>query len=332
VDADGVLDEALVRLGSFGPEFGGGLSSHGSMVVEALVRLGRADAVGRWVDDYVHRLEPAAEPSGRAATLGDITTVGDWERRFAGELDAARWTEVVGRWLPQLLPGVMAAATHGWLRTAHAARALRAHDTPARRAELARGLAYWAARYQELPGPTQPTGTRSLAAAVSSLPARPGDGPGLIFEQVRALDGDADFVAVVDSAEPSALTFDSLLATAATVIRAGNAEAPIVYVHTLTPTAALRSLAGILDASSLPLALGCTWRAVAALIATYPVARGDPGEAEEVDAADVVDRAVTGGDEHAIKVAEAAFGPDATPDPNVRAAAAALVARLQPAA
>jgi hypothetical protein len=263
------------------------------------------------------------------ATLGDITTVGDWERRFAGELEEAPWADVVGRWLPRLLPGVMAAATHGWLRTAHAARALLARDSPARRAELARGLAYWAARYQELPGPMQPTGTRSLAAAVSSLPARSDDGPGLIFERVRALDGDAGFTAAVESADPSVLTADGLLAAAATVIRAGNADAPVVYVHTLTPTAALRSLAGILDPSSLPLALGCTWRAVAALIATYPVAGDDPGEAGEVDAADVVDRAVTGGDEHAIKVAEAAFGPDATLDRNVRAAAASLVDRLQ---
>ena len=48
----------------------------------------------------------------------------------------------------------------------------------------------------------------------------------------------------------------------------------------------------------------------------------------DVEADTVIDRAVTGGDEHAIKVAEAVFGPDASTDPTVRTAAAMLVARL----
>jgi hypothetical protein len=65
------------------------------------------------------------------------------------------------------------------------------------------------------------------------------------------------------------------------------------------------------------------------LVTAYPAAatEGSTGP-RDVDADAVVDRAVEGGDEHAIKVAEAAFGPDAGADPTVRAAAAALVARL----
>lgn len=327
---DDVLDEALVRLGRCGPEFGGGLSNHGPMAAEALVRLGRADAVSAWIDPYVERLEPVAVPSGREPVLGDLDTVGDWEQRFALELDGAPWVDVVRDWLPRLVPGVMAAATHGWLRTAHAVRALRRCETPARVAELGRGLSYWAARYQEVPGPTLPTGSLPLAEVVAALPARKLDDPGLIFDAVRvALDADAVFAEAVDSVDASTLSVDGLLAAAASVIRAGDARAPIVYVHTLTPTAALRSVADIVDVQSRALALGCTWCAVAALISTYPLARVEVAEPEDVDVDDVVDRAVASGDEHAIKVAEAAFGPDAAPDPAVRSAAAALVARLE---
>ena len=64
--------------------------------------------------------------------------------------------------MPRLAPGLMAAATHGWLRTAHAVRGLGRRQTPERLAELARGLAYWAARYQEVPGPSRPSGTLTV--------------------------------------------------------------------------------------------------------------------------------------------------------------------------
>ena len=48
-----MLDEGLSRLAVTGPEFRGGLSNHGPMAAEALVRLGRADAVEHWLDGYL---------------------------------------------------------------------------------------------------------------------------------------------------------------------------------------------------------------------------------------------------------------------------------------
>jgi hypothetical protein len=326
---DGVLDEALERLGRFGPEFGGGLSNHGPMAVEALVRLGRADAVVDWVDAYVGRLEEPVAPSDRPPELGDMATVRDWELRFAAELADAEWSEVVRTWVPRLAPGLMAAATHGWLRTAHATRSLRSRETPQRLSELARGLAYWAARYQEIPGPLRPTGGADVATAMATLPAHRPLGSGLIVEAVTAtLSADGFFVAAVDAVDSASLDVDSLMVAASSAILAGGAGDPIVYVHTLTPTAAIRTVSGLLDTADDELVLGSAWRTVAALVSTYrlaPVAGFDVGD---VDAGGIVDRAVTGGDEHAIKVAEAAFGPDASTDPTVRAAAAALVARL----
>ena len=328
--SDDVLDEALERLGSYGPEFGGGLSSHAPMVVEALVRLGRPDAVEGWVDRYVARLEEPIAPTGRPAEFGDLATVGDWERQFAAELADAAWVDVIARWVPRLAPGLMAAATHGWLRTAHAVRGLRVRETPQRLAELARGLAYWAARYQEVPGPTMPSGTLSVAAGIIALPDRRTAGDGLIFEAVRqSLAGDLEFVAAVNAVDGSSLAVDGLLSAAGAEIVAGGAGDPIVYVHTLTPTAAIRSIADLLEPADAELVLGCAWRAIAALVSVYRLRRVDPTALPaDVDAEAVVDRAVSVGDEHAIKVAEAVFGPDASIDPTVRTAAAALVARL----
>ncbi len=328
VDDD--LDEALARLSAFGPEFGGGLSNHGPMVVEALVRLGRGDAVSGWVDGYVGRLEGPVAPSGRTPALGEMATVGDWERAFAVELAKAPWRDVVRRWVPRLAPGLMAAATHGWLRTAHAVRSLRARESPERLGELTRGLAYWAARYQEVPGPSMPSGRLRPAAGIAALPARHLATDGLIFEVVRGLDGDDEFAAAVGAVDGATLDVDALLAAAAgEVLGGGAAAAPIVYVHTLTPTAVIRGVAPLVDRPVGDLVRGCAWRAVAALVTAYPAPATDGSSApREVDADAVVDRAVGGGDEHAIKVAEAAFGPDAGADPTVRAAAAALVARL----
>ena len=327
--SDDVLDEALERLGGYGPEFGGGLSNHGPMVVEALVRLGRPDAVSGWVDAYVARLEGPITSSGRPPALGDLATVGDWERQFAAELADGAWVDVVAVWVPRLAPGLMAAATHGWLRTAHAIRGLLARETPQRLTELARGLAYWAARYQEVPGPALPSGTLSLASALTALPNRRTGGDGLIFEAVRrGLAGDLEFVAAVNAVDSSSLDVDGLLAAAGAEIVAGGAGDPIVYVHTLTPTAAIRRVADLLQPSDQQTVLGCTWRAVAALVSTYRLPRVDPVAPADVDADAIVARAVAGGDEHAIKVAEAVFGPDASTDPTVRTAASALVARL----
>ena len=53
---DDALESALERLAHTGPEFGGGLANHGPMAAEALVRLGRGEAVASWVEGYRHRL------------------------------------------------------------------------------------------------------------------------------------------------------------------------------------------------------------------------------------------------------------------------------------
>src|SRR5262245_35488791 len=153
-----VLDEALERLRGTGPETLGDAPNHAPMVAEALVALGRSDAVLPWVDAYRSRLGPAPSHSSPItddawrAALGVRSRLGDWEVFFRRALAESDWHTVLAAWVPRLLPGTMAAGTHALIRTAHAVRALEAIETPLRVQELAEGLAYWAAFYQELPG------------------------------------------------------------------------------------------------------------------------------------------------------------------------------------
>jgi hypothetical protein len=111
---DDVLDESLSRLAATGPEFGGGLSNHGPMAAEALVRLGRAEDVEPWLDGYIKRLDEAPRPAGRITdwreALGHLNRVAEWELYFRDQLADAPWQGVLARWWPRLLPGLAAAS------------------------------------------------------------------------------------------------------------------------------------------------------------------------------------------------------------------------------
>lgn len=156
--ATGTLDEAYERLHATGPEFDGWLSNHGPMAAEAMVRHGHAGQVHRWLDGYMARLEEFPRGTGPIGAewqdaLGDPRRIADWTVHFRREVAEQPWREVVETWWPRLLPGVAAAATHGVIRVGHAVRALTQDgEDDDHRTELAHGLAYWAARWQPVPG------------------------------------------------------------------------------------------------------------------------------------------------------------------------------------
>ena len=119
------LDEALARfqLGDF--EYGIGLANHGPMAAEALVALGHAALIPGFVDVYAPRLPPLASgrpipEAERAAALGAAERRADWLASFEVELEETPWRELLCRAVPPLLPGVFAAAGHGFLRVARA--------------------------------------------------------------------------------------------------------------------------------------------------------------------------------------------------------------------
>jgi hypothetical protein len=331
---DGVLDEALAALAGFATEYGAGFSNHGPMAAEALVRLGRGDDVARFVDTYRRRLEPAPGP-GRAPGADDLEGAlgmhdrwADWLALFERELDGRPEVSVVAEWVPRLAPGTVGAATHGLIRTAHALRSLVTPQGAAapggseagslRRHEMAEGLAYWAATYQELPGPPLLVGRDGVTAAVARLPTLPEEAPEepFITERVRYLDMvAAPFEqAVASLGAPrdlhAALTALAVQGAVAYVANAGGGH-EIALVHAVTAPMALDLLLPVLHPGDRPVAFAYGWQAVAALHTAYATVRIDPGEhqPEEAppDAAQLAAAAVDSGDEHAIKLAEAAL-------------------------
>jgi Questin oxidase-like len=344
-DAIGTLDEAYERLHATGPEFDGWLSNHGPMAAEAMVRHGHAASVHRWLDRYIRRLEEF--PRGSAPigadwqeALGDPRRVADWTAYFRRELAGQQWRETLGTWWPRLLPGVAAAATHGVIRVGHAVRALLTDgDDAVHLAELAHGLAYWAARWQPVPGAgvtATAVGGASAPSAAAALAAVPriADQTGGIRERLARLADVEGWPAALAAPNlpVSAAEIESALADLAdaAVIRYryyghGNG---VMLVHSATaPGAVLRTLPALDSALWAP-SLAASWAAAAALTAVYapavPAAGPDlPGAPDGPNAAeDAFARAVDHGDEHVIKFADAAADAYArTGDPDALAAA-----------
>jgi len=340
---DGALDLALERFARTGPEYWGGLANHGPMAAEALVAMGRSDAVARWVEGYASRLGPppsageAIPAAGWEAALGRRERVADWAVFFRRELAEAPWPQVLRLWVPRLAPGFVAAATHGPIRTGHAARALGSCETPPRLHELAEGLAYWAANFTRLPETTAAAGAARPSEAVTTLellPAGERRSSGLITARLAGLLSFAPFkdVAsrVVVSGDASAFFSDLTETFARIYVENATPGKLIAFVHAVTGPSAARLLLPYADEAGTRALMRYAWQAAAALY----VAMGDrpsqpPPEPDPLDAASLVDRAVTNGDEHAIKLTEACLREDKIhPRPVYRLAAQDALSRL----
>jgi hypothetical protein len=329
-------------------EYAGGLSNHGPMAAEALQALGHASLIPAWVDVYAPRL-PDREHGAPIAADGQTAALGsgrdgDWIATFGVELERTTWRDVLSRWLPALLPGLFAAATHGALRAAHAVRALEQEETDVRRRELAIGLAYWASRYQRLPG--QPGANaqagRGPAAVLSELPLLGPEqrSPGFFTESVLALDAMPEFAQAIERFDPFAMPVSQAISELCATLAGLYLEHPdarIAYAHGVTAPSALRLLAPYLDADSLAAGLGYALQAAAALHATNgraPASDEPRGVDAELDALsgrveEIRYRAACSVEEHAIKLTEACLREDAIrPDRRLRVAAADAATRL----
>jgi hypothetical protein len=324
-----VLDEAYQRLHGKGPEFGGddqgdnGLTNHGPMVVEVMVRRGLDVDVHRWLDGYLHRLtdlpdgtRPVTDLDWRHA-LGDGRRIGGWITYFTRQLAERPWRRVLADWWPRLLPGIAAGSTHGVIRVGHAVRALRtaAADQHAT-TELGHGLAFWAARSRVLPGATQPSGTLADTEALAAVP-RLVDQSGLIadrLDRLAALPGWPAALAALRSPADVADVPDRLIGLAqAAIVRylaAGHAS-PVLLVHTATAPNAVRHILPELPRRLWIPSFAAAWAASAAITSMYappdtvPAADSTPSRRPD-EVADTLDRAAWHGDEHVIKFADTA--------------------------
>ena len=178
--SDLTLHHLLDRQLALPPETRHQLTSHLPMALHALHSMGADGArLQAFYDGCVGRFEtlrapPPAAPVARWQALrGTAGAFGALQASFAAALARDGEDAVLRRVLPDLLPGVAAAAFHGIIRTAHAVEA-------GHRGELAAALAYWAWRWQPLAPP--PAGTAMpfddwAAALVSAARGWRSEGP-----------------------------------------------------------------------------------------------------------------------------------------------------------
>lgn len=146
------LERAVAWSRQWSWEFPFFLANHLPMVLVALHRMGASD---ERLEDYCHiyheqnGLVPVPEPIGRITSdnwrdfLGAREREADYRAFFAGEVARLGATPAALHYLPQLMPGIAASATHAFMRMAYAT--LTDSD-----AETGVALAYWAATYLPL--------------------------------------------------------------------------------------------------------------------------------------------------------------------------------------
>ena len=337
------LDETLEIMAPMGPDLSNGLSNHAPMAIEAMCAMGRGDAVMPWFARYRRRLalRPAriarlTDDNWRAA-LGDVRRTGDWFEFFRNELKEHQWPAVLDKWVERLAPGLMAAATHGVIRTGHATRAFVLEATPARRRELADGLAYWAADYMQLPAgrhrdsTTHAMPSKAIARVQMIAPENRRGNSGSLTGALARLDSFEPFKDTLDAVDASgdAYAFLSDLTTTFArvfIANARDAYTAIAFVHAVTGPSAIRPLLPYLGDTTAHAALAYAWQTAAAMYATFGTRAGlGRIETDQVKVSDkdgLVERAIASGDEHAIKFTEACLREHGfNPDPAFLAAA-----------
>jgi hypothetical protein len=333
------LDEALEIMAPMGPDLINGFSNHAPMAIEAMCAMERGDAAMPWFERYRASLAPRRARVARLTTdnwrsaVGDLRRTEDWFEFFNNELEEHPWPAVLETWAERLAPGLMAAATHGVIRTGHAARAIALEDTPARRRELADGLAYWAADYMALPAVRHVPVRAKPSEAILNVKMIPSEirkgNFGAFTDALAQLDSFAPFKQTLDGIDPSgdaSAFLSDLTATFARVFiaNAHDVYTTIAFVHAVTGPSALRPLLPWLRDTTTRAALGYAWQAAAAMYATFGT-RADLPRVDEFDVGDLdelFDRAIACGDEHAIKFTEVCLREHVlNPDPAYPAAA-----------
>jgi hypothetical protein len=341
------MEQALETLAGLAP-----LTNHGPMAAEALVALGRPDAVKGFVEKYKKRFTAVAPEAYRPITrenwrsaLGDGARVTDWTNFFNRELKEAPWSQVLDQWVAALAPGMAAAAGHGLIRTGHAARSLSIKESELRRRELGEGLGYWAAYYQTLPSPPGDStsgapGKNGLrpAQALRQVPLVPEERrsrSASIMNGLRSLDSFQPFAGVMDLIEAPvepARFLSELTETFATAYLSNVSGRNLLpLIHTVTSATALRSLLPLLAPDTARRALRYSWQTSAALYSTYANSTVNPPESKEIRREELIARAVDSYEEHAIKFTEACLGEYAlNPKPAYLQAARDALNRINP--
>ncbi len=144
-----ILAQLLTEAEAYDPEYGGGLCNHLPMALIALDQMGATPGrLNEYRGTHVSWLEMLPERQSAAAGAwpfrkADHAAFRDLQADFRQRIAREGWETVLRKMLPELAPGLSAAAFHGLIRTAMGVIAR--HE-----GEIAAGLAYWAAHWQRL--------------------------------------------------------------------------------------------------------------------------------------------------------------------------------------
>jgi hypothetical protein len=267
---EGRLARLLADCRAFSAEFPFYLANHLPMVLVAMHRLGgsekRLAEYFAWYRDENH-LQPlpaALAPIVRAdwtEALGDRARETDYRLFFRDEVAELGGRAAIAAYLPRLLPGLTASATHGLMRLAYGV--MRGDEE-----EIAIALGYWAATYLEL-------GVASDAAPTTEEPAEVLLGMrsidsyrhveterDLLWHFMRAIAAKPEFAPIVDQLAIGPQTFEKVR-QASLALYAATGD--FCALHALTGCHWLRLLQPVNPAPDV--ALRYFWQAIAAL---YP--------------------------------------------------------------
>jgi hypothetical protein len=308
-----VLAKLLTESGIYGPEYRGGLANHLPMALVALDQMGATPGqLNEYQRTHVSWLERL--PQDRAATMGawpfrkaDRSAFPGLRADFTQRIVRDGWEAVLRAALPDLAPGLSAAAFHGLIRTAMGV--VGRHE-----GEIASGLAYWAAHWQRLGVALNAPAQEASSTDPIALLARLGTDPRFAFDPKTAPD-------LIDDALLAAAAlggFDEVihwldagqcqiadLARAAAALYAATGD--FTALHGVTGTQAMIVLLPYVREQSV--LVRWLWQALAA---TY-ISLGRPAlpEKDAIEAwrgaeapawPDLLSRAVTEADEHTVKL------------------------------
>ncbi len=263
------LERAVAWSRQWSWEFPFCLANHLPMVLVALHRMGASD---ERLEDYcdIYReqngLVPVPEPLGAVTSenwrefLGQREREADYRTFFAGEVARLGATPAALRYLPELMPGMAASATHAFMRMAYATMTDSDEETGV-------ALAYWAATHLSLgpsrgaaPSTDDPAEVLAFMYGPAAFrhvePERD-----LLWHFMRAIAEKPEFMAVVDRLAIGPETHDRI-ARCSLALYAGTLD--FCALHAVTGTHWLRLMAPRTPDRATPLRY--FWQAIAALV------------------------------------------------------------------
>jgi len=263
------LERAVASSRQWSWEFPFCLANHLPMVLVALHRMGASD---ERLQAYCHiyqkqnGLVPVPEPIGAITRdnwrgfLGQREREGDFRPFFAGEVARLGATPAALLYLPELMPGMAASATHAFMRMAYATMTDSDEETGV-------SLAYWAATYLLLgasrgltPSTDDPA---QVLAFMSGPPAFRHVEPerDLLWHFMRAVAQKPEFAPVVDMLAIGPETHDRI-ARCSLALYAATLD--FCALHAVTGTHWLRLMAPRTPDAATPLRY--FWQAIASLV------------------------------------------------------------------